>query len=176
MSPEMKSGEARRIYWSILGGRFNPEEVTLDAERLNAIAVHIRNSGNTLRIYFPVIYAIEISNPELFSDEFSKVTVEKDLSDVIHILNPEEYDDEKLGELRRRVPELDSSPPPVMMALGIIFEGLEKVESELVEKEVVVKEKASGVKARAYGTIRGIYLVQNGMEDKFPIPIKDSVK
>ena len=159
---ESHESETQRPSWSVLAGEFDPDTTLLDSSRLDALGVHIRNSGETVNVYMTVLYALEVSNPNVMRDEVQRVLVENDLIDTINILNADEYTSDKLDELRSRVPEFETAALPVIEALKAIFKALEAKEKDI----------AAGIKAKAYNNIRALYLIQSNQADKLPVDFK----
>lgn len=163
--PETKSDE---FSWSVLDGSYEKGGALLDTQNIRSISIHMRNSASVIKVYMPVLYAIELSNPELVSYEAQKVEVERSIINAANILNPDDYQDGPLAKLREAVPEFEENPPPAMVALSDIFEAVE----ELEEKEGRDRDVTSKIKARAFGAVRLLYLLQTGQSHKLPIKRK----
>lgn len=165
MSPEQRGGRTQKSRsWSVIEGALEPSLLPLNPEALADLSVHIRNSGPTVKTYMSVLLALEMVNPEVMRDESQRVRIENDLIKVINYLNPDDYNSAKLAELRKIVSHFEESPPPAIQALEAIFEALETEYSD----------KTSDIKARAYGTIRALYLIQNRQGILLPVPLKES--
>lgn len=147
--------------WSVLDGEY-PETAVVDELSLDGIDQLIEHMGDEAALKVgvanAVISALEASNPSL-PPEASTLAI-KTAKYVV-----EKYQKKELDTLRNITHELDSNAPAVIKALDAIF--------ALYEGK---KIGGLDIKARAYATVRAIYLIQSDRTNELPQPLDETVQ